>query len=325
MRISNLVWIEIALLIGAAVILYLILANPFASDGPEDAVAAKQTPAGSTATVTPPATATPKPTPDLLRCGATIDAAYMANTQIVSYYGNPYTAQMGILGELEPEELIAQVKARAAAYDALNGIKHARPALHIVYGTAQEHPGNSGLHLLYVDDETMEDYIELACDHGLLVFIDLQIGRSTVAAEVERVIKLLEYPHVHLAIDPEFAMPAGEVPGESIGSIDADDINDAQAMVSELIDDAGLSDKIVVVHRFTDGMITRSELIENYPRVRLVIDMDGFGPSDVKIVKYGWYAKPAEYSGIKLFFKHDTPLLTEAEVLELEPDIIIYQ
>jgi hypothetical protein len=72
-------------------------------------------------------------------------------------------------------------------------------------------------------------------------------------------------------------------------------------------------------------MLTNPELIENYARVRLVIDMDGFGPSDIKRVKYGWFAEPAEYSGIKLFFQQDTPLLSEAEVLELDPDVIIYQ
>ncbi len=59
--------------------------------------------------------------------------------------------------------------------------------------------------------------------------------------------------------------------------------------------------------------------------MKLVIDMDGFGLSDIKRVKYGWYAAPAEYSGIKLFFRYDTDLMSEQEVLELNPDVIIYQ
>jgi len=32
----------------------------------------------------------------------------------------------------------------------------------------------------------MQEYIDLACRNGLLVFIDLQIGRSDVATEVEK-------------------------------------------------------------------------------------------------------------------------------------------
>jgi hypothetical protein len=59
--------------------------------------------------------------------------------------------------------------------------------------------------------------------------------------------------------------------------------------------------------------------------VRLVIDMDGFGPAELKRVKYGWFAAEAEYTGIKLFFKQDPDLMSESDVLGLEPDVIIYQ
>ncbi len=53
--------------------------------------------------------------------------------------------------------------------------------------------------------------------------------------------------------------------------------------------------------------------------------MDGFGPADVKRVKYGWFAGEAEYEGIKLFFKQDPDLMSEADVLSLQPEVIIYQ
>ena len=46
-----------------------------------------------------------------------------------------------------------------------------------------------------------------------IVFLDVQIGRSTVAAEVERVRRWLEDPIVHLAIDPEFAWKQSQQPG----------------------------------------------------------------------------------------------------------------
>jgi hypothetical protein len=120
-------------------------------------------------------------------------------------------------------------------------------------------------------------------------------------------------------------MPPGEIPGEAIGTMDATEINAAQAVLQTLVEERGLPDKMLVVHQFTDDMITRSELIEDYPNVRVVVDMDGFGPAEIKQVKYGWYAEPAEYSGIKLFFKQDKPLMSEADVLGLAPDVIIYQ
>ena len=168
---------------------------------------------------------------------------YLAENQILSYYGNPYATGMGILGELEPEELVSRLLAHAAEYDALNGEMGVRPALHIVWATAQASEGREGTYLLYVDKGTMREYIDLACRKGLLVFIDLQIGRSDVATEVEKALPFLEQPHVHLALDPEFAMPPGEVPGEAIGTLDAEDVNTAQRMVQEFAEERGLQRK----------------------------------------------------------------------------------
>ena len=249
----------------------------------------------------------------------------MRTAQIISYYGSPYTAQMGILGAMEPRALVEEVKAHAARYDALNGPRGVRPALHLVYGPAQASPGADGDYLLYLDDETMRQYIDLACEEGLLVFVDTQIGRSNVEAEVRKLLPYLQEPHVQLAIDPEFAMAPGEVPGQRIGTIDAADVNAAQTVVEEFIEENGLDDKILVVHQFTEKMVTRPELIADFERVRVVVDMDGFGPAGVKQVKFGWFAEPAEYSGIQLFFDSDEGLMSDTEVLTLDPDVIIYQ
>jgi hypothetical protein len=200
-----------------------------------------------------------------------------------------------------------------------------QPALHLVYASAQPNPGEDGLHLIFVDKRTLNEYIDLACKHDLLIFLDNQIGRGDVETEVRDILLYLDQPHVHAALDPEFAMPPGEIPGEAIGTMDAVEINAAQAVLQTLVEGRGLPDKMLVVHQFTDNMVTNTELIQDFPQVRLVIDMDGFGPAEIKQVKFGWYAAPAEHSGIKLFFKQDTPLMSETEVLGLDPDVIIYQ
>lgn len=263
--------------------------------------------------------------PSLHRCKPFVDSEPLIGQQIVSYYGSPYRDDMGILGELEPEELVRRLKAHAGLYDSLNGPRGVQAALHLVYAAAQGDPGSDGLYLLHVDNETLEDYIELACENELLIFLDLQIGHSDVESEVERILPYLEQPHVHAALDPEWAMADDEVPGEAFGSLDAADINAAQAMIEGLVQERALPDKVLVVHQFIEDMLTNPELIEDYPRVRLVIDMDGFGPSEIKRVKFGWFAEPAEYSGIKLFFQQDIDLMSEQQVLELDPDVIIYQ
>ena len=258
-------------------------------------------------------------------CQAPEDPAPFDGTQVLSYYGNPYTADMGILGELSPGDLVDRLTEHARLYDLLNGSLHVQPALHLVYATAQNIPYPEGNYLLYVDRATLRQYIDLACENGLLIFLDLQIGRSDVTSEVTRILPFLEQAHVHLGLDPEFAMPEGQVPGQSIGSLDATAVNAAQALLQELVAERGLPPKILVVHRFTEDMLTRPELLEDYPEVRLVIDMDGFGPSEIKRVKYNRFAAPAPYSGIKLFFRQDPDLMSAEDVLELGPDVIIYQ
>jgi hypothetical protein len=248
-----------------------------------------------------------------------------AEAQILSYYGNPYTADMGILGELPPEALVAKLREHARIYDSLNGEPAIQPAFHIVYATAQSEPQRTGSYLLHLDDQTVREYIDLACENGFLVFLDLQIGRSDVETELKRILPYLEFSHVNVALDPEFAMPPGEAPGDSIGSLDAADVNAAQAILDGFVAERGLPAKTLVVHQFTQGMLTRPELLAGYDGVKLVIDMDGFGPSEIKRVKYEWFAAPAAHSGIKLFFRQDPDLMSETDVLELGPDVIIYQ
>ncbi len=174
---------------------------------------------------------TPRPSPKLDVCGPPVDSAYLANNQVLAYYGSPYTAQMGILGELTPTELAARLRSHAMTYDSLNGALGVRPAFHIVYGRATVDPGRNGDHLLYVDGQTMREYIDLACREGFLVFVDLQIGLSDVAIEVRNALPWLDYPNVHFSLDPEFAMAPGEIPGDVVGTVDAEEVNTAQALV----------------------------------------------------------------------------------------------
>lgn len=324
-------------LAGAVIAVGLIVLWPFGSGSPSAPPAVWHPPdvvsvpdrgddPPATALAGDPADGAPSPpSPEVESCQPAPGPDPLTEAQILSYYGNPYTSDMGILGELPPQTLVEELKAHAQLYDSLNGPRGVQPALHLVYATAQGDPGREGLYLQYVDEETLREYIQLACENGLLIFLDLQIGRSDVRSEVAKILPYLEQAHVHAALDPEFAMPQGEVPGESIGSLDAADVNAAQAVLQDLLREGDLPDKILIVHRFTKGMLTNPELIDDLPRVKLVIDMDGFGPSEIKRVKYGWYAAPAEYSGIKLFFRHDTDLMSEQEVLELNPDVIIYQ
>lgn len=249
--------------------------------------------------------------------------------QIVSYYGNPYTELMGILGASDLESMADALEEQAARYDRLNGPLNVIPAIHLVYAVAQPHPTENGLYLQYVDDSAVLRYFALAEERDMLLFLDLQIGRSTVRDEVEKVLPFLRNPRVHLALDPEFAVADDATPGEVIGSLSAEDIDIAQSMLQELVIAERLPPKLLMVHQFLDEMVVGGDSIAYYAGVDLIIDMDGFGPSAVKRATYEEYASRtyAAHAAIKLFFDHDPDLMSEQEVLLLKPTpaVIIYQ
>jgi hypothetical protein len=251
------------------------------------------------------------------------------DTQIISYYGSLYSKDMGILGTGDLEEIIAQLKAHAAQYDALNGPTGVVAALHLVYAVAQYHPTDNGLYLQYVDEADLERVLDLTREHGLLLFLDIQVGRSSVDDEIAKVLPYLRESHVHLALDPEFAVVGTEVPGIDLGQLHAEDIDRAQAALQALVEQEGLPPKLLIVHQFADSMVVEGDAIKRYRDVDLIIDMDGFGPAVLKRAQYERYATQsyASHAGIKLFFEHDPDLMSESDVLNLHPrpTVVIYQ
>jgi hypothetical protein len=253
----------------------------------------------------------------------------LATHQVVAYYGNPYSPVMGILGEYSIPELVRRLRAQSERYQALNAELTVVPALHLIYAVAQEGPGRDGSFLYHMPDDVVERYIEQTAANGMLLFIDLQMGRADPVAEVERVRHWLSYDHVHLAVDPEFTMAPGQRPGVNIGSMDGGTINRIQAVLHDVALTASISNKILIVHQFQAGMITEKAGITNDELVDLVIDLDGFGPPFGKLEKYTALGtnEPVEYTGFKLFYRWDEPMMTEAEVQALvpRPSVVIYQ
>jgi len=329
----QLLLVEGFLVIAGLLLLIALFDVPFIGGGGDDfsadvgAVVTQRPPQGGGIFPTGEAISTPAPAVPGYEegCAPPADRDFFSANQILSFYGNPYTEHLGILGELEPDALVARLRELAATYDAANKLRGVQPAFHMITSTAQPNPGNEGLYVLHVDEDTIQEWVDLACRERLLIFLDLQIGRNTLDAEIARIQKFLALPNVHLALDPEFAMHGDEVPGEVIGGFDADEVNHAQALLDDIIRENNLPDKVLIVHQFQDNMIQRPEALEDYPRVRMIVDMDGFGEPAAKVAKYKTFAQPAEYSGIKLFFKQDQPNMTPAEVLKLRPDLVIYQ
>jgi hypothetical protein len=249
--------------------------------------------------------------------------------RVVTYYGHPHDPAMGIVGEHDIDELAALLRQEAANYAAADPTRPVIPAFEIIATVAQPIPGADGTYLLDTSRETLDAYIEYAAANEMLVVLDVQIGRGTVASEIEKVRDLLALPHVHLAIDPEFAVAEGETPGQYIGSVTADSITYAQQVLAEISATNGIPPKILIVHQFREDMVENRELLTRLPGVQLVIDADGYGSPELKTAMYNSIVpdEPIDFSGVKLFYRQDLPVMTPQEILALTPtpDVIIYQ
>jgi hypothetical protein len=159
------------------------------------------------------------------------------------------------------------------------------------------------------------------------VFLDIQAGQSSVEAELQQLLPYLQRPYVHLALDPEFAMKGGGIPGKRIGTMDAAEVNHAIDVLGKLVTEHKLPPKVLVVHRFTRNMLTNASAIRLDPRVQVVIDMDGWGTPGSKMGAYRWFVvrHPVQYTGFKLFYKNDKPMMTPQQVLELYPKPLYIQ
>ncbi|MDP4264057.1 MAG: hypothetical protein Q8941_16135 [Bacteroidota bacterium] len=251
--------------------------------------------------------------------------------RIVSFYGNLYSKQMGILGELPPDQMLAKLQQEVTKWQQADTIMEVLPALHYIAVTAQGYPGKDGKHRLRMPFHQIDSILGMAKRINAIVFLDVQVGLSTVQDEIPKLETYLKMPNVHLGIDPEFSMKGGQAPGKVIGTLDAADINYVSEYLAKLVKDNGLTPKILVVHRFTQGMVTNSSQIKVRPEVQVVMDMDGWGHPDLKYSSYKLYIhkEPVQYTGFKLFYKNDIRnngrMLTPQEVLALKPQPVYIQ
>ena len=268
----------------------------------------------------------PWPTPPTPLPGSILPAH-----RIVAFYGNPLVRRMGILAEKPVDSMLARLDREVAAWRAADPTTPVQPALHLIASVAQGTPGKDGMYRQRADTGLIEKVYGWARNHGALLFLDIQLGRSTLKDELPRLIPFLERPDVHLGLDPEFAVGAQGVPGTRIGTLDARVVNEAIDVLAGLVTKDSLPPKILVVHRFTRDMLTHYDRIRIDPRVQVVINMDGWGPPWMKRESYRRYVAkyPVEYTGFKLFYHNDTkagdPMMKPADVLALTPRPIYIQ
>jgi hypothetical protein len=255
-----------------------------------------------------------------------LPGAVLPFKRVIAFYGNLYSKRMGILGEIPKTDMLKKLQGEVANWQAADTATPTIPALHYVAVTAQVSPGKDGKYRLRMPFSQVDTIINWAREINGLAFVDIQVGHSSVKAEVAEFEKYMKMPDVHMGIDPEFSMKGGERPGSRIGTFNANDINDAIDFLADVVRKNNIPPKMLVIHRFTQGMVTGYENIKKTPEVQVIIDMDGFGDKILK--RSTWlryvYKEPVMFTGFKIFYGNDTKtgkdqLYTPQELMKFVP------
>jgi len=270
-----------------------------------------------------PAAARPVPELQLPRGGRRIFPDY----RVVAFYGAPGNERLGVLGIGSPDQAAKRLRRVARGYAKKS--RPALPAFELISTIAAQAPGDGALHRIHQSDDVIARYLRAARKAKALLVLDIQPGRGDFLSEAMRLERWLRQPDVGIALDPEWHVGQDEVPGQVIGSVTADEVNEVSAYVSRLVTEHDLPEKLFVVHQFTSGMIANKDRVLRRPGLAVTMNVDGFGDRPNKLSKYAQFTSELTRfnDGFKLFYEEDTNLMSPGAVLALRPppDLVVYE
>jgi hypothetical protein len=261
--------------------------------------------------------------PELPRGGRRI----FPDWRVVAFYGAPQDQELGVLGIGRPARASRRLARQARAYGIAG--RPVLPAFELIATIVQAAPGDDGDYAQRQSPAVIRRYLRAARRAKALLILDIQPGQASFEKEVRALRPFLKEPDVSLALDPEWSMDPGEVPGQSIGSTDAATINAVGRTLSRIIREDDLPQKLLVIHRFTSDMIENEGRLRSYPGVALTVNVDGFGDRPNKISKYREFTRGRRdrHHGFKLFYREDLNLMTPQRVMRLRPrpELVVYE
>ena len=291
------------------------------------ASAPAETPGGSTsapasespASSSPAATPTPTPVEATLpRGGREVFPRY----RLVGYSGLTGAKTLGRLGTGPLDQRVREMEERAEPY--ADG-REIMPVLEIIATIVQPGPGSDGKYRSRISDDKIETYLKAARKGKGMLLLNIQPGRSSFMAEAKAYEKWLQEPDVGLALDPEWAMGRGEVPGRTFGSTTGAALDDVATYLSEIVASNDLPEKVLVYHQLSPRIVRQESELKDHPGVALVKSVDGIGSPGAKEATYDRVNKTLPkhvHAGFKLFYTEDeesSRLMTPKEVLALDP------
>lgn len=239
---------------------------------------------------------------------------------LVAYYGTARTDALGVLGERSPDRMHRDLR-RAARKFKRPGEKIV-PVYELIVTIADAAPGKDGDYNHDIARKEVRRYIKAAERNGALVVLDIQPGRANFLTVAKRWQWALEHPLVGLALDPEWRMGRGQIPGRVIGSVRAKEINRVSAWLDRLTKKHDLPEKVFVLHQFRASMIVQPKRVVDRPHLAEVLHVDGFGTPSQKLDTYRALARPRQFEmGFKLFYDEDVPRMKARAVRKIRPRV----
>jgi hypothetical protein len=306
-----------------AVLAAAVLATGCGAGAASQADAPRSSPASGSA---PTTTAPPTPTQQELPGGGT---RVFPDHRLVGFSGAPSSPALGRLtGDLAAAA--EQLRQQAVSYGADRPVL---PTFELIATVAHATPGPEGTYSTTADDATVQQYLDAARAAGAILLLGIQPGTGDFLPAVQRYERWLSEPDVGLALDPEWAVDPGEVPGDVFGSTTGAELDGVSAYLDGLVSAHHLPQKVMVYHQLHADIVTGEEALVDRPGVTLVKSVDGIGAAAEKVATYQRVIAtlpPFVHAGFKLFYDEDTrsgPLMDPAQVLALvpQPEYVLYE
>ncbi|HLW02055.1 MAG TPA: hypothetical protein VKT82_25605 [Ktedonobacterales bacterium] len=293
-----------------------------------------------------PPTLMPSPTPTPFDPNV---GAVLPTHRVVAFYGVPFAEPTGPAYELN-SSMLEHLQNQGAAYQQLDPTHPVQLGIDLVVSVPDNFPGPEGYYSHHVDPATIQSYIDFCQQHGLILFLDLNIGQAPIMKEVDFFLPYLErYSFVEMAVDPEWMFPRHDgIPGINLSNVRASDLNPIIEAVAAIPEQYHVPRKILMIHQYRsdgDGLANpydpgQAEIADKRdlvydPRVDVVIHIDGVGgyvgdQADKTYEYTTWVAQDIQkyhnfrYGGFKLFYHIEAKtLMTPQQVLALTPPPLV--
>lgn len=271
-------------------------------------------------------TSSPPPLLELPRGGRAIFPTY----QLFGFCGAPDSEALGRLGIGDIDTRIDEMLTVGEDYANERKIM---PVLELITTIVHPKPGADGKFRSRQPNSVIDKYLEAARRHKALLLLNIQPGRAEFIDELKFFERYLKEPDVGVALDPEWAVQEGEIPGRVFGSTTGAALNECSEFLAGLVKEHRLPEKVMLYHQLHLSIVKNETALVSRPGVVLVKSIDGIGSAKDKTKTFNMIVAQTPknvHVGFKLFYVEDKrsgPLMTPAEVMALQPapEYVLYE